>query len=319
VSGVDRGELRRVLVGLVEAGVCVVMVFSLLGILVGHHWMLDLLSHFRLQYFWVLVLAALILGVMRRWRWCVVSGIAALVLGMTMVRYYLPVRGDGAGETLKMVSFNVHASNERYDEVVSFVREEDADVVLLMEINRGWSDQLGVLKEMYPHQVGRVRSGAFGVVLMSKIPFKEAHVRYIGEARVPSVEAVIGWDGGQLRILGTHPVPPRNGESSAFRNDQLTLLKEYVRGFEGETLVVAGDFNVSPFSSYYGRFLEGIGLRDSSLGFGLSPTWNRRVPWVAIPIDYVFVSEDVAVLERWVGPACGSDHSSVVVTLVRRE
>ena len=100
---------------------------------------------------------------------------------------------------------------------------------------------------------------------------------------------------------------------------KLGIMNGHLSQHQGKALVVAGDFNVTPFSVHYGDFLKGTGLRDSALGFGISPTWNRRFPWVAIPIDHVFVSDDLVVMDRRVGPACGSDHSPVIVTLGRGE
>jgi endonuclease/exonuclease/phosphatase (EEP) superfamily protein YafD len=315
VSGAHRGDVKRMLMGLVEAGVCVVMVFSLLGMWGGHHWMLDLLSHFRLQYFWALVLGAIILGMARCWRWCMISVGMVVVLGMTMGRFYLPVPREVAGETLKLISFNVHTSNDRHDEVISFLRAEDADVVFLMEVNRDWGERLRALDDVYPYRLSRVREDNFGVFFLSKVPFKEGGVRYFGVAEVPSIEAVTDWSERELRIVGTHPVPPVGREGSRLRNDQLDVLNAHLSGDRGQSVLLAGDFNVTPFSPHYGGFLEGTGLRDAALGFGLKATWNRRFPWVAIPIDHVFVSEDVVVLERRIGEACGSDHHPVVVTL----
>jgi endonuclease/exonuclease/phosphatase (EEP) superfamily protein YafD len=281
--------------------------------------MLDPFSHFRLQYFGAWGAGAVFLGLAGRRRWCWGCGGAALVLGVMMVRFYVPGPSGDGGDVLKFVTYNVLASNDRHEEVISFLREEDADVVFLMEVTPAWGERLRGLNESYPHQIRQERRGPFGVLLLSRFPLKEKHLRYYGVSGQPSVEAVIEWGGEDLRIVGTHPMPPYGRETSGQRNEQLKIMNDHFRRHDGESLVVAGDFNVTPFSVHYGAFLEGTELRDSALGFGVSPTWNRHFPWVAIPIDHVFVSDDVAVLDRRVGPACGSDHSPVIVTLGRVE
>jgi len=80
-------------------------------------------------------------------------------------------------------------------------------------------------------------------------------------------------------------------------------------------LVLAGDLNTTPFSGVFTRFVRDSGLRDSNLGFGISPTWMRKTPWFAIPLDHVLVSDDLLVYDRRLGPACGSDHNPVIVEL----
>ncbi|MEM7146006.1 MAG: endonuclease/exonuclease/phosphatase family protein [Verrucomicrobiota bacterium] len=313
----------RFVVGLMEAGVVVALGFAVLGLFARWHWVLDLMAQFRLQYFWAAMVGVVLFGVRRRRVWCGVCGVAAVVMGVSMAGYWVPRSGGGdgevVGETLKLVSYNVYASNDRYEDVVAFLREENADVVLLLEVNWQWAGKLQELRELYPYEQGQVRAGSFGIRLMSKVPFSESAVKIIGEIGVPSVEVVIEALGGDLRLFGTHPAPPRGGDLSRFRNEQLVAMGRHLGEYRGEAMVVAGDMNVAPFSPHFREFLRATGLRDAARGYGLSPTWNRRVPWLTVPIDYVLVSEEIVVLEHRVGPALGSDHSPVIVTLGRRD
>jgi endonuclease/exonuclease/phosphatase (EEP) superfamily protein YafD len=50
-------------------------------------------------------------------------------------------------------------------------------------------------------------------------------------------------------------------------------------------------------------------------GFGLQPTWPAGQPWFAIPIDHLLHSDQLTTVERSTGPANGSDHRPIEVTL----
>ncbi|MEM8954507.1 MAG: endonuclease/exonuclease/phosphatase family protein [Verrucomicrobiota bacterium] len=313
-------KLGTLVVGLAEAAVVLALGFALLGLLARWHWLLDLVAQFRMQYFCAALVGLFLFGVRRRWVWTGVCGLAALVMGVSMAGYWFPWRGESgdggeALETLKIINFNVYTRNTRYDDVMAFLQVEDADVVLLLEYNWQWASHLEKLRELYPHQVGQTRTGSFGIRLFSKIPFAESGVRVIGKLGAPSVDVVLGERGGGIRLFGTHPAPPRSGELSQLRNEQLVVMGGYLESFRDDRMIVAGDFNVSPFSPHFREFLQATGLRDSARGFGLKPTWNRRAPWITVPIDHVLVSSGIDVLEHRVGPAFGSDHHPVIVTL----
>ena len=61
------------------------------------------------------------------------------------------------------------------------------------------------------------------------------------------------------------------------------------------------------------EFLDTTQLKDSRQGFGIQPTWPQSQPIMRIPIDHVFASKGIAIHERSIGPAVGSDHFPVIV------
>ena len=84
----------------------------------------------------------------------------------------------------------------------------------------------------------------------------------------------------------------------------------------GARTVLIGDFNASPWSPIYDNVLEISDMRDSRRGFGVQATWIARFPaFLRIPIDHAFVTPDVEVIDRRVGPYVGSDHRAVVLDL----
>ncbi|NEP46367.1 MAG: hypothetical protein F6K35_47090 [Okeania sp. SIO2H7] len=86
-----------------------------------------------------------------------------------------------------------------------------------------------------------------------------------------------------------------------------------------EPIIVAGDLNVTPWSPHYRDLMMRSGLKDARRGFGLLPSQSSfmpQVPIFAIPIDHSFVSNDVQVVDIYVGPNVGSDHLPITTDMV---
>jgi endonuclease/exonuclease/phosphatase (EEP) superfamily protein YafD len=92
------------------------------------------------------------------------------------------------------------------------------------------------------------------------------------------------------------------------------MIAERVRKETGNVLV-AGDFNLTPWSPHFTRFIEQTGLSDCALGHGLLATWPSQVLPVRIRIDHCFASRQWRVRNVDVGPKLGSDHLPMTVDL----
>jgi endonuclease/exonuclease/phosphatase (EEP) superfamily protein YafD len=123
-------------------------------------------------------------------------------------------------------------------------------------------------------------------------------------------------DDGALTILGMHPPSPTTGARTARRNELLDQAGDWIRGRVGPVLVV-GDLNATPWSAGHRALRRGGGLIDSLRGRGLQPTWPDGWGPVMIPIDHALHTVDLAVAERRTGPATGSAHRPLIITVGR--
>ena len=298
---------------LVKMGVRLAAVASLLAFGARWHWLMDTLANFRVQYALYLVAATVLFLLCRNFRWLGISMVAAALNLWIISPYVIPLssaveRTEEQGVAFRLLNINVLSSNRRCDEVENYLRAVDADFVPY------WKRCLENLRDIYPHQQNEIQSGNFGISLLSKIPFEEVAVPEYTPL-IPSVDAQVIIGSKKLRLIATHPYPPINGKVSHLRNRHMQKLAESVVTDKNKTnTIVAGDFNMTPWSPYFSDFLLSAQLKDSAKGRGLQPTWYALPTFFfGIPIDHICYSRGLRVDTRRVGPDLGSDHRAVWV------
>ena len=81
-------------------------------------------------------------------------------------------------------------------------------------------------------------------------------------------------------------------------------------------LVMAGDFNMTPWTEKLSRFTDATGLRRYNTFHLTWPIERGRVPLLPlVAIDNVFASPAFARIGAMGGPRLGSDHTPIVVDL----
>ena len=81
-----------------------------------------------------------------------------------------------------------------------------------------------------------------------------------------------------------------------------------------EPLLIAGDFNLTPFSWKLSKFAWKTGLRRYST---YQRSWPGHLYAPAFLIDHVFSTDTFRPLDVRTGPALGSDHLPIIATVVR--
>jgi molybdopterin-biosynthesis enzyme MoeA-like protein len=95
---------------------------------------------------------------------------------------------------------------------------------------------------------------------------------------------------GTFTVIGVHLSAPIDAAARRARNQQLTELAGRAAAVQGP-LIVAGDFNTTPYSPYFADWLEAAGVTDSRRGRTISTSWPTMLPWAGIPIDHVAVND----------------------------
>lgn len=293
----------------------VLVILTLAGFASRMHWRCEQACHFRVQYFWLLGLAGLFLLCAKRRRLAAVFMVASMINLIMVAGIYWPARTKpGTGQPLKCIAFNVLGENDRHDEVLAFLRREQADLVLLMEVQPAWKASIEQLQDLYPYQLVEAQVDHFGIALLSRNPL-ESRLAKFGGAEVTTVVAGVPWESRTILFVGTHPLPPGTGAMAAARDEQLIALASFLNGQE-DPVVLMGDLNTTSYSHVFHDLCSTTGLRDSRQGFGVQASWMPHLPVLEIAIDHCLVPPEIHVADRHVGPRMGSDHRPVIVELM---
>lgn len=210
------------------------------------------------------------------------------------------------------MTFNLLFGNDRIDGIDKFLNQTDADIVVLQEVTKDHLIPLHQgLDPRYPHS-----RGEFGLVIFSKYP-----IRADGRVDRPNypewISLMARWveldvNGTAVELVGVHLARPFY---PVLQVHDVTALTQFVLARK-LPIIVAGDFNLTPWTDQLKRFTELTGLgRFNTFHYTWPMRWRKYpiVPLVAI--DNVFASPDFANIATIGGPRLGSDHRPVIADI----
>lgn len=289
-----------------------VVVPLVLGFFGRFNWFLDVFSHFRVYYCIAFLVIGMLAFLFKHWKEGGASLILSLLLFLTFVDLYIPLKEVQTSGSLKIASINLLAQNNQHRKLNSFIKEEGPGIVFFQELTYLWASELEELKKEYPYNYVLPRNGSFGIGVFSKYEFKNLEGIDFVTTSFPSIVAELEIEGSVISIINTHPPPPVGSELHRIRNIQFDRLNDFISQSDKE-IVLIGDLNSTRFSPNFRRLLENGKLRDSRKGFGLLSTWHAHYPLISVTLDHALVTDGVVVLNRTVGPDIGSDHLPVIV------
>ncbi|WDQ98038.1 endonuclease/exonuclease/phosphatase family protein [Devosia sp. J2-20] len=224
--------------------------------------------------------------------------------------------------TVTMMTHNLFGMNYEMAKVTAAIAAEDPDIIVLQEyFGEQATDLHPRLLADYPFFT-RCRGGKrANLGLYSRIPFEQVqdgacpNNAYVTD-RTGHILARFQPDGyGAFSVLTTHmdwPLPVERQRA------QLVGLSAVVAEVEGP-LIVAGDFNSTPWSYALRDFVSSNGLVRETVNLVTYPlrwfyfgAWQDTIPF--LPLDHVMTRGGVVVHELHAGRRTASDHLPVVFT-----
>ena len=217
-------------------------------------------------------------------------------------------------ERLRILVVNVLETNTNYAAGAALIRRERPDIVGLIEMSPKWITGLAATRvdRDYPYRQDWPLGG-MGMSLWFRRGLPRPELRPVMYGFNPAMVARLDWAGRRRTVWLVHPMNPfYAGMRSLVEIDALgrTIAGEQEAG--SDSTLVLGDLNRTDGSPHFGRLLKRTRLRDSRIGFGPQPSWPTWSPY-RIAIDHAFVTSDLAVTERRLGPPIGSDHLPLIV------
>lgn len=301
----DAMTLRRIAGYVAALAVAAALLATALGAMAGLFPYLELINHFR----WVLLGGSAIVALAAFWAGRrVLVRLGIVVLGVNALLAAVPLMSQAslaARPTLRVTTFNVWIGNREPQAVVSFLREEDADIVVLQEVGTKLEQEIvPPLKDKYPHVMSCARRNC-GLVLLSKTSWLDAGFSDRARLAPPIVWARFAGASRPYVVTGLHLAYPFQPEHQV---DHIDWLAERLQQAD-ETQVLVGDFNLTPFSLKLNMLAFKANLRRHAT-LGASWPADRFMPVVLL--DNLLASPDVkAVNVRYGAGSHGSDHYPV--------
>jgi len=290
--------------------------------LAPYHWFAELFSHFTPHYAVFALLCLLGLLLVRAWRWAALACALLLYNGYPVARALLHDNTPPVAVTrhVTVFHFNVGLNHEQPGRISSFLRRRAKliDVVVLLETSHQFDPILDEIKDLFPYQIKHLEDSPFGIAMASKYPFDRSAVSREPSGMFPHIEAAIHLPerAVPLAFYAVHAPPPISGEMAEGRNRKMSTIARKAAAQPQATPIVVGDFNLTPWSPYFQKFVTASGLKDARTSHRLDHTWpvtfdNANL---GIAIDHSFAHPSLPMIRRTIGPDLGSDHLPVTVT-----
>ena len=310
----------------------IIVCITLLSLASSFGWnvLLELFSHFKLQYLILNILLFCLLLLTRNKLFIIISIFCLAILIAEIITWHIPQTAlpVNTSANLRVLSSNVNTKNQSYSKVLSLVRQEQPDIALFMEIDESWAKQLNSLRDSLPYSIVKANPYNLGIAVYSKRKLENASAEFFGATNNPTIVGNLTINGQVVSLIGTHPPPPKPGLLFQTRNKQLDQISQYIKS-RSNTVVMVGDLNITMWSRYYKRFISTTRLKNARQGFGTLPTWPTKtnyppysripslVTWLlSIPIDHCLISPDIKVVNIRTGPNVGSDHRPLITDLI---
>jgi endonuclease/exonuclease/phosphatase (EEP) superfamily protein YafD len=152
-------------------------------------WAFDLFSHFRAQYVVAALLLALLHGAIRQYRWVLPALALAAANAVPVVPIFLtPAEpmAPASARSLELMSFNLFGFNRQYARMLDYVRHEQPDVLVLIEVTPQWMPSVRQLAGDYPYHWINAGDDATGIAVLSRTAPSRASALELAHNGVPS-------------------------------------------------------------------------------------------------------------------------------------
>ena len=265
-------------------------------------------------------------------------GASALLVALLAAASACAGRRPGEpSRAVRVLVYNIHAGRDaagvdNLARVAELVRELDADIVLLQEVDRrtersGRVDQPAELARLtgYGAAFGRTldyQGGEYGIAVLSRwpivrdtlvhLPVEPPQARAGGSYEPRGAQRVtVAAPGGAIAVVNTHLDASRD---DGWRRQEIRTVLAIADSLRASGLptLVGGDFNSTPESAVHAAAI-GAGLRDAwrQCGRGDSLTYPASTP--VKRIDYLYLGGAATCDEATVPPSQASDHRALFV------
>ncbi len=218
---------------------------------------------------------------------------------------------------VSVASFDV-VSDASLPDFVEWAKDKKRrpDVVGLQNLTTPWRDRIPQLADVYPFTASALHKQT-GVKedVISRFPILDASVYRPAGGRT-AVRATVLIEGQPVQVFVIDPNKATAQARWAERNQYLGLVSQWVASqAAGQPAIMLGDWNITPWSPFYGDVFEQSALKRGDTGI-LPPATHTLahlpIPLLGLNDDHIAVSRRIPVEGCAPGPDLGSDHLPLV-------
>ena len=218
---------------------------------------------------------------------------------------------------ISVIVSNVLTPNDQYHLLIEQIQKHQPDIVLTLETDQAWQNQLSIIEQDYPYRVPVPLDNLYGMHLYSKLKLLEVDVKFILSDEIPSIHTTaILPSGHAVKLYCLHPKPPSPTEAkdSTLRDAELLIVGDTIKDLD-ESTIVMGDLNDVAWSRTTRLFQRISGLLDPRVGRKYVNTFHADYKFLRWSLDHLFHSTDFALVHMERLPHVGSDHFPIYVVL----
>lgn len=220
-------------------------------------------------------------------------------------------------QQISVIVSNVLTPNQQYHLLIEQIEKHQPDIVLTLETDQTWQNQLAKIEHHYPYRVPVPLDNLYGMHLYSKLKLVDTDVKFILSDEIPSIHTtVILRSGRTVQLYCLHPKPPSPTEAkdSTLRDAELLIVGDQIKDLD-ESSIVMGDLNDVAWSRTTRLFQRISGLLDPRVGRRYINTFHADYRFLRWSLDHLFHSTDFALVHMERLPHIGSDHFPIYVVL----
>ena len=224
-------------------------------------------------------------------------------------------RSADSARSIRILASNVLMENRQADRLLALIRSKEPDLVLAVETDDWWYEQLKVLDGDFPYRLKQPQGNHYGLHFFSKLELRSPELRFLVEDAIPSVRTGVRLRSGDwIEFYGLHPRPPEVQEDTEQRDAEILIVGREIRA-DGRPSIVAGDLNDVAWSHTTRMFQRISGTLDPRRGRGTFNTFHAQYPMFRWPLDHIFHEASFTLIRLERLPSIGSDHFPVLAEL----
>ncbi|RZK12679.1 MAG: endonuclease, partial [Flavobacterium sp.] len=227
----------------------------------------------------------------------------------------ISTKSSADDRNISLLIANVYQDNRESDSYLELIKKCNPDVILLVETNSWWQQQIDVISTDYPHQLKVPLENTYGMMFYSRLELRNSNINYLVKKDIPSIEAEVQLKSKQwVKLYCLHPEPPVPQENprSTERDKEILMVGKSAKDCE-LPVIVMGDLNDVAWSYTTELFGKISGLLDPRRGRGFFNSFNAKYFFLRFPLDHIFCSTDFALSGIKRMQSCGSDHFPMYV------